>query len=103
MGSTRWISWPRLQSSPGRTFPKPAHPTRGSRRLRIDDLQIVDLDTPAEVLFNNHAEWEYKSNFLVFRSFGPLAGPARLPGIGGGRELTVRHPCGRKPSPRHKG
>ena len=42
----------------------------------------MDLDTPAEVLFNNHAEWEYKSNFLVFRSFGPLAGPARLPGIG---------------------
>ena len=30
------------------------------------------LGAPAKGLFNNQADWEDKSNFLVFRSLGPL-------------------------------
>jgi hypothetical protein len=34
----------------------------------------VRLDAPAKILFNNQAGWEYKPNFLVFRSLGSSDG-----------------------------
>ncbi len=38
------------------------------------DFQIVRLDAPAKMLFNNQADWEYKSNFLVFPIVRSVAG-----------------------------
>jgi hypothetical protein len=34
------------------------------------------LNTHAEALFKNQANWKYNSNFLIFRSVGPLVAGA---------------------------